>query len=537
VRLPAPGRGPGWSWLPPAALASAVAAAYLVLDFRASDYPAHLFRAELFGREGFTIWSNAWYGGHHLPAYSVLFPPLAWLVGPQLVGALSCVAGAVLFERLVRERFGDRARFGALWFGAGIGSLLFTERLTFALGVAIGLGALLALQRRRPWPAAALAAAASLSSPVAGLFVALAGGSFALAGVRADPASRNRRLRAGLGLAAAALAPIVALNALFPESGEQPFATSAYLGIPLACAAALFLLPVEQRSLRIGALLYVLGATATFIFASPLGANVTRLASLLGGPLLAAAVLGRVGSRARAVVLAVALVALAYWQWAPAVRASLDADGDPSREAAYYEPLLDRLERNPPPGRLEIPFLRSHFEAAYVGERFPLARGWERQLDVERNGLFYDGGLDHAEYAGWLRDNAVSHVAVADAPNDYSAEDERALVDERPSYLTPVWRSEHWRLYRVRNPTPLVAAEDGADLALSDLDDSSFTLRAGKRGAALVRVEWTPYWAAPGACLERAGDWTRVEALRPGPVRVAPDFSIVRIGADGPRCD
>jgi hypothetical protein len=172
-----------------------------------------------------------------------------------------------------------------------------------------------------------------------------------------------------------------------------------------------------------------------------------------------------------------------------------------------------------------------------VGERFPLARGWERQLDVERNGLFYDGELDRAQYAGWLRDNAVSHVAVADAPNDYSAEDERALVDGRPSYLTLVWRSEHWRLYRVRNPSPLVSPEDGADLALRDLGDNSFTLEAREPGAALVRIEWTPYWRAPGACVERAGDWTRVEVRLPGTVRVAPDFSVGRIGASGPRCD
>ncbi len=526
-----------WSWLPPAVLASAVAAAYLVLDFRASDFPAHLFRADLFGREGFTIWSNAWYGGHHVPAYSLLFPPLAWLVGPQLVGALSCVAGAILFERLVRKRFGERARLGALWFGAGIGSLLFTERLTFALGVAIGLGALLALQRGRPWSAAALAGASSLASPVAGLFVGLAGSAFALAGVRGEPEVRRSRLRAGFGLTVAALAPIAALNVVFPETGELPFATSAYLGIPLTCAAALFLLPVEERSLRIGAVIYALGGTAAFAFASGLGANVTRLASLLGGPLLAAAILGRAGTRARIAVLAVALVALAYWQWAPAVRASLDADGDPSTEPGYYEPLLDRLERASPTGRIEIPFLRSHFEAAYVGERFPLARGWERQLDVERNRLFYDGDLGHAEYAEWLRDNAVSHVALADAPNDYSAEEERALIEARPRYLTPVWRSEHWRLYRVKEPAPLVAPEDGADVVLHDIDDHSFTLRADEPGTALVRIEWSPYWLAPGACVEQAGRWTRVELRRRGAVRVAADFSIDRIGAGGARCD
>ena len=69
-----------------------------------ADLAAQEYRADL----GLVLWDNGWYGGHHMPGYSVLFPPLAALLGPRLVGALSAVAAAWLFERLVRDLDGGR---------------------------------------------------------------------------------------------------------------------------------------------------------------------------------------------------------------------------------------------------------------------------------------------------------------------------------------------------------------------------------------------------------------------------------------------
>jgi hypothetical protein len=56
-------------------------------------------------------------------------------------------------------------------------------------------------------------------------------------------------------------------------------------------------------------------------------------------------------------------------------------------------------------------------------------------------------------------------------------------------------------------------------------------------GAALVRVRWTPYWFAAGGCVERAGEWTRVIAERPGFMRLSTRFAPERIAAHGRRCD
>jgi hypothetical protein len=83
-----------WGRLAPPAIALAFGLLYLLFEPRPGDLAAHVFRAELFGREGFTIWNGDWYGGHHTPAYSVLVPPLSWLVGPRVLLVGSCVACA-----------------------------------------------------------------------------------------------------------------------------------------------------------------------------------------------------------------------------------------------------------------------------------------------------------------------------------------------------------------------------------------------------------------------------------------------------------
>jgi len=55
-----------------------------------------------YARASRSLWDNAWYAGHHLLGYSVLFPPLASVVGPRALGALAAIISALLFERLAR---------------------------------------------------------------------------------------------------------------------------------------------------------------------------------------------------------------------------------------------------------------------------------------------------------------------------------------------------------------------------------------------------------------------------------------------------
>jgi hypothetical protein len=62
-------------------------------------------------------------------------------------------------------------------------------------------------------------------------------------------------------------------------------------------------------------------------------------------------------------------------------------------------------------------------------------------------------------------------------------------------------------------------------------------LAVKRTGEALVRVRWTPYWFAAGGCVERAGEWTRVIAHRPGFMRLSTRFAPERIVEHGRRCD
>ena len=119
--------------LAPVTAAAIGAATYLAIDPHTVDLAAHYYRTGLFAREGFTIWNGGWYGGHHTPAYSVLFPPLAWLIGVNGVGVLAALASSALFAALARGHWGERARWGSVWFGLATATLLFTGRIPFAM--------------------------------------------------------------------------------------------------------------------------------------------------------------------------------------------------------------------------------------------------------------------------------------------------------------------------------------------------------------------------------------------------------------------
>ncbi|HYU61248.1 MAG TPA: hypothetical protein VEK39_10850, partial [Solirubrobacterales bacterium] len=166
--------------------------------------------------------------------------------------------------------------------------------------------------------------------------------------------------------------------------------------------------------------------------------------------------------------------------------------------------------------------------------RFPIARGWLRQLESEDFDLFTDGNLSASTYRRWLDDHGVSYVALADAEPDYLAEDEEALIRTGPPYLRPVWGNEHWRLYGVRgtpgliSPAGNVTGAAGRSDRVTELGPSSFSLSARDRGSFLVRVHFTRYWSvtAGDACVGRDGDWTRLDVRRPGMIEVNARFSL-----------
>jgi hypothetical protein len=491
--------------------AGAGALAWLLVAPDVRDLASHAYRAGLFGREGFALWDGGWYAGHHLPGYSVLFPPLAWALGVRLVGALAAVAAAAAFAALAARGLAPRPALAAsAWFGVAVTTLLFSGRLAFAAGLAAGLGALLAGRRT----AALLAVLTALLSPVAALFLALAA------------AARRTPL-----LVAAALLPVALLALLFPEGGTEPFVLSAFWPCVAVAVGALALGPRERRALRAGAALYGVLCVVLFLVPNPVGGNAARLGALVAGPLAAGALLA-----ARPRALAVVALPLAAWPWLAAVRDVADASGDPSTDRAYVAPLLARIEAAPgPPGRLEIPLTRNHQEARLAAPRVPLARGWERQLDRKLNALFYAGRLTPGRYRRWLTRTGVEWVALPDVPLDASARAEARLLRAGvvPG-LEPRPRAGRWRLWRAAPPDALVPGParllaHGTDTLLLDVPPGALDV--------LVRVRWTPYWRTRGGCVARApGGWTRVRARGPGHVRLVTSFSPGRVGARSPRC-
>jgi len=526
-------RRPDWWRIAPTAISLALAVVYLIVEPRSPDLAAHIFRSELFGREGFTIWNGQWYGGHHTPAYSVLSPPLGWLLGPPLMGAIAAVASTVAFTEIARSHWGPRAaRMGTLWYGAGSASLLFTNRLPFALGVAFAMAAVLALQRDRRLLAPALGVLSAMSSPVAGLFLAMGGLAYSLA-ARGEGVPIKRR--DGIALSAAGLVPPVLLTLAFPEGGYAPFPFSSYLPIPLFAIGCLIVLPRSERALRYACVLYGLGASLALVIPTAMGGNAVRLGALVGGPVIACSLAGR--WRRPVVPLAALLALLAVWQWSPAVRDIYKAIDDPVAKASYFDPVREYFRLRGNQRRVEIPFTFGHWEGAEVASEVPLARGWLRQIDTGRNPIFYKGGLNELTYASWLSENAVRYVALPDAKPDASAYRERALIEGGLPYLKLLATFEHWRIYEVTLPTPIVIPQGEANIVPEQLGSDELLLRVIKPGDAVVRVRWTPYWLAKGGCVERDGDWTKVTAEKEGFLRIVVRFSPERVFQRGRRCN
>jgi hypothetical protein len=512
---------------PPAWLVAAVLAAiYLVVDPLSADLAAQTYRTQLFEHAGFVLWDNGWYAGHHVPAYSILFPPLAAWTSPQLVGAVSAIVATWAFERLVLGLHHDpeAARPAAYWFATASMVSLVSGRLTFALGLAFALLATLALARGRLVWCAIAGATAALASPVAAVFLAL--------GLLAWGLPRRRMVTTG-ALLAVTLAPALALAVLFPEGGSFPFTASALWP---TLAGALLVVAVLWRTasptLRTGLVLYTLLLIVSAVLSTPMGGNAARLGALFAGPLAALTLWPH---RRRALLLLA--LPLLYWQVSASVDDVRRAADDPSVQASYYDGMLHFLRAQPGgPFRIEIPFTDNHWESVRVAPSFALARGWERQLDRKVNGLFYDGRpLTPARYRRWLDDNAVRYVALADAPIDYSAAAEAKLVrDGTAPYLHEVFHDAHWRVFAVADPTPL--ASGGA--RVTALAPDTIRLDVPRPGRYLVRVRFTPYWRidAQGGCVAPAGDWIRIRTLERGPVVVHAHFSLNRVRASGETC-
>jgi hypothetical protein len=512
--------------VPRAPVAAAVLlAVWLLLDPRTPDLAAQVYRVSLFRHDGMAVWDLHWYAGHHLPGYSLLFAPLAVTVGMRTVAVLAVLTSALLGERLLVSVYGEAGRWGALWFALAAVADVWIGRLTFALGVSFAVASLLAFVRERTAVAAAMAVLCAAASPVAGALLAL---------LVLTQASITRSGRLLLVVGAPASAVVLALALLFPEGGWEPYPLTSLLATVAVVLGFLCVVPGERRGLRVGAVMYLGVCVLCVALHTPMGANVERYGILLAGPLLLCG-LG-LGRRFTPAAIAV-LCGIALWVlWGP-VRETIAVAGDPSTTAAYYLPLERFLATH---GghlrRVEVPFTRSHWEAAWLAPSWALARGWEKQLDTRYDDVLLRPGLTPASYRAWLSGQAVGYVALPDVPLDPSSAQEGRLIRRGLPYLREVFRSAHWRVYEVLHATPIVQGPG----RLSALDHDSFALHATAAGSILVRVHYTRYWSitqGAGCVTSAPGGWTLVVARHAGTLGVGARFSLDRaLGLAGSSC-
>jgi hypothetical protein len=491
----------------PEIVTAALCAIMLAAGIRGPDLPAQNYRVWLLRHHGLVVFDSHWYAGHTLPGYSLLFPPLAAVVGARLLGALSCVAATAALTRLLRRDRATGADLALLWFAVVVTVDLAVGRLPFALGLAAGIGALVAANEdRRVW-CAVLAVACSAASPLAGAFLLLAT-------VAWWPDARWRRawplLLSGVGIAAAQV---------FGEGGTFPFEALDLVAVVAIGVLAVLVLPADAALVRRGAVLYALAGIALYAVPNPVGGNVERLGALLAGPVAAYELVHR--DRLRRWLFAAGALPMLVWQLAP-VPDAIATSYSPSAHSSYYAGLVRYLDAHGArTQRIEVPLTKARWETDYLATSFALARGWERQVDLEHNAVLYRPGLTSADYFHWLHANAVHWVALPDVALDHSETGERALLTGPPlPYLVPVWRDKHWRLWEVRDATSLVSGP----AVLTALDVSQFTLRATGPGTATVLLRWTKFWrvTAGQACVAPTADgWTAVQLFGPGDVTVS----------------
>jgi hypothetical protein len=344
---------------------------------------------------------------------------------------------------------------------------------------------------------------------VSGAFLALLWFAWAYVG-----SGRERMARAAL--VACALGPVVVMSLVYPQGGSFPFRWSAFAWVVVV--AALVVIVVDVRVVRVAAVLYALAAVAAFVVPTPLGGNLSRLGMYAAGPTLAALV------PFKRLAIAVLVPALLWWQWSPAMDAIFVSGRDPSTQEAYYRPLLQFLDSvDAQDARVEVVPTRRHWEATYVALSFPIARGWERQLDIRFNPLFYEPELPLSDYRQWLLEEGVRYVALPDAELDPSGELEAEIVSGDAAFLRPVWSGGHWRVWEVLSSTGMV---DGpAEVAEIDADSVWIDVRVA--GDVKLRVRPSAYWVTdPPLCVETTDDdWIVIRNAQPGRVQVFIDES------------
>lgn len=506
-------------------------AAYLIWRPYSPDLSAQLARADLVKSAGYVFWWTGWFGGLSTPSYSVIVPSLMAAVGVRLTAVLAVVVSVGAATRLTKDTL--RPRVGAVALSVAAFADVLAGRVTFSVGFALALWAVVCLRERRNAPAWVLTIVAFLATPLAALFL----GVVLVAVVLKDRARRG----AGLWLAGVLVFLAGVSVILLPSPGQMP----ADVWSMLAPAAGIIVVLASRPPAVIRTTAWITLAALPFFVVVPLaiGANIDRFVWMCATPVVAA--VGRFPNRR---MLALAVIATALW---PALNLAVQVrwPPDPSSTQAYYRPLVAELAAQQQAAgavavgqRLEVVETVDHGASFELSRSFSLARGWDRPADRANNSLFYEpGALTPATYERWLDRLAVGWVALPSGWHDYAARGEAALLSQHLEFLRRVWSSPDWTLFRVVGAQPLAS---GASVVRVDAAD--VVLRTAAANATVeLRVRYSPYLAAvdpvtgngvPG-CLSPTDDGlTQLYLPAAGTVSVTSRFSLAARFRDPDAC-
>lgn len=251
---------------------------WLLLANSGGDIAAQDAWAEFARAHPGSAYNLSWYGGMHAASYSLVSPFVMAALGVRttmvIVGTISSALLALL---VVRSKAVRHPLVASLVGVAALVGNATSGRVTFGLGMMFGLGALAVVfawptEWRGDWRtegwryrlprgvlAAALAALATASSPVAGLFLGVAAAGLWL--------GRRRAAAYSLGVPPVLVVLLIALA--FPFSGRQPMSWISIILPVILGVAVLALSPRRWRTVRLGAAVYTVGTLLCWLIPSP----------------------------------------------------------------------------------------------------------------------------------------------------------------------------------------------------------------------------------------------------------------------------
>jgi hypothetical protein len=505
-----------------AGAAASLAALLFWLGPPGNDLAAHVYQRTVFLHDGFQLWNNFWYGGRYsFVTYSVLYYPLAALFGIKALAIISIATAALAFAVVVCRQWGPLGRWSSRTFAVVWAGLVISAAFPFALGFALGMLSIWALQAGRRWWFGVLAVLTAAASPLAFLLLAIL-----LAGVGLGMRERGRRLLAptlivvGIGLCQ------FMLTRAFADGGRYPFSTFELASIMTFCLlGGLLTWHVDHaRTIRWFFVAYAAVSLVAFTVSSPIGENIARV-RFVALPIAVLILSLRAWRPFPVAVLALMLAAM--WNLSPhAWSYSRSASEHAASQAEYWQPAVNYLSRHLTPSyRVESVDTAGHWAAAYLPRAgIPLTRGWFRQDDFPQNEVLYDQ-LDGPTYLRWLRSLGVRYVVLTDAPTDYSSKQEALLIRSGLSGLKPVFRGEHMTIYSVPKPRRMVTGTGTAEVV--ELAQTHMTVNLGSPGNYRIAVRYSPYWTVGDstACVTKADDgMIRLESPSQG--RVTLQFKV-----------